>query len=239
MAVAGNPPLQPAQSGVQQEGHHHQRGGAQQDHGHVPLADGGVEQAAQAAAPHEGGEDRRPDGVDRGDADACQKHGDGQGDLDVEQAVGRGHPHAGGRLLHVLGHLGQAQGAVAHDGQQGVEGQTHHGGGGAGVQHHHDKAQQGQGGDGLDQVHHPEDDLPQPGEAVGDQAQGDPHQNGQKQGGQHQGQVVPDQRDTHLSPPPFRRPRGTTWRCSRSTSPPSTSARMAAGMAPCRISCWN
>ena len=234
-AAARHPPLHPAQSGVQHQGHGHKDGGAPQNHGHVLLADGGVEQPAQSAAPHEGGEDGGADGVDGGNADAGDQHGGGQGDVHMEQAVGGAHAHAGGGLLQVAGHLGQAQGGVPGDGQQGVEGQTDHGGGGAWPGDDHNHAQQGQGGDGLNQVHHPQQGLADAGGEVGQQPQGHPGGHGQNQGGQHQGQVVPDHGNTHVPAPPFRRPLGTTRFCRASTSPPSTRARMAAGMAPWRI----
>ena len=122
--------------------------------------------------PHEGGKDGGADGIDGGDADAGEEHGQGQGDLDVEQAVGRGHAHSRWPPPSYGRALGTGPGAVAHDGQQGVQGQAHHGGGGAGVQHHHNEAQQGQGGDGLDQVHYPQNDLARPGAQVGEPAPG-------------------------------------------------------------------
>ena len=44
--------------------------------------------------PHEGGKDRGADGVDRGDADAGEDDGGGQGEFHMEQAVHPGHAHA-------------------------------------------------------------------------------------------------------------------------------------------------
>ena len=64
---------------VQQQGHGHQRCGAGENHGHVVAADAGIDEVAQAAAAHRGGEYRRADGVDHGDAQAGEQHGHGQG----------------------------------------------------------------------------------------------------------------------------------------------------------------
>ena len=126
--------------------------------------------------------------------------------------VAAAHAHAGGGLLQVAGHLLKAQTGVAHDGQQGIEGQAQHSRGGAGVHDHHDKAQQGQGGDGLNKVHHPEDDFSQFGGQVGQKAQRHPGGDGQGEGGEHQGQVIPNHGKTHLTTPPFPMVRRVTYR---------------------------
>ena len=124
---------------------------------------------------------------------------------------------------------------VAHNGQQGVEGQTHNDGGLSGPHKHHDNTQQSQGGGGLDEVHHPQDDLARPGIEVGENAQGDTGDEGKQQGHNDHGQVFKDNLEGHRSPPPFRMPRGTARRWRPSTREPSTKARMAAGTAPSRM----
>ena len=154
----------------------------------------------------------------------------------MEEAVDAGHPHPLGRLLDGGGHLAQPQGDVAHDGQEGVEGQP---------QNHcwlarpqggdHDDAQQGQGGGGLNEVHHPQDHAPGRAAEIAQQAQGHPDENGDDNGEHHHGQVFHHHGEGHASPPPFRSPLGTTCFWSRSMSPPRRKASRAAGTAPSRI----
>ena len=94
------------------------------------------------------------------------------------------------RLDQVLRHLVQPQAGVADDGQQGVEGQTHDDSGLARTDEHHDDAQQCQGGGGLDQIHHSEDDLPGSRIKVAEDAKGNTRQDGEDEGGDHQRQVL-------------------------------------------------
>ena len=220
---------------IQDQGHGHQHAGAQQDGLHIILTDAGGDEAAQSTAPHEGGKDRGADGVDRGDADAGEDDGGGQGELHMEQAVHPGHAHAPAGLDEVLRHLAQAQVGVPYDGQQGVEGQTDDDGGLARPHEDHDDAQKGQGGGGLDQVHHPEHHPPGGGVEVAQDAQWDAGQNGKDQGGHHKGQMSQDHGEGHVAEPPFRSPLGTVRRWSRSTRVPRAKASRAAGMAPSRI----
>ena len=112
----------------------------------------------------------------------------------MEEAVDAGHPHPLGRLLDGGGHLAQPQGDVAHDGQEGVEGQP---------QDHcwlarpqggdHDDAQQGQGGGGLNEVHHPQDHAPGRAAEIAQQAQGHPDENGDV--------IGPDRKDSLVVAP--------------------------------------
>ena len=183
-------PLRHAHQQVQNQGRRHEYAGAAQDGLHVLLADAGGDDAAQASAAHKGGKDRGADGVDCGNADAGEDDGGGDGDLHMDEAVGTGHAHAPARLDQVLRHLVQPQAGVADDGQQGVEGQTHDDSGLARTDEHHDDAQQCQGGGGLDQIHHSEDDLPGSRIKVAEDAKGNTRQDGEDEGGDHQRQVL-------------------------------------------------
>ena len=109
-----------AQSSIQDKGHDHEYQCAHEDHAHIFLTDGGVEQAAQTSSTHEGGKHGGADGVDCGDADACDQHGDRKRDFHMEQPIGPTHSHASGRLLQVFRHLGQAERGIAYDGKQGI-----------------------------------------------------------------------------------------------------------------------
>ena len=197
---------------IQNEGHGHEHTGAAENGLHIILPDAGVDDVAQASAAHHGGKDRRADGVDSGDAHAGKDDGGGQGNLHPPQLVHAGHAHAGGRLFQSRGHLVEAQHRVAYDGEQGIEGQAHNDGGLPGTHKYHDDTQQSQGGGGLNEVHHPENDLACPGIEVGEYAQGDAGDEGKKQGHNDHGQVLKDHLEGHRSPPPFRMPRGTARR---------------------------
>ena len=112
------------------------------------------------AAAHESCEYRSADGVYHRDADAGEHRGEGQGELHHQHPVGLAHAHAPGGFLHTRVHLLESQAGVPHDGQQGVQRDAGDDRQLAGVQHHHDDAQKGQGGNGLQQVHNPQDDGP-------------------------------------------------------------------------------
>ncbi len=227
-------PLEPAHHQVQNHGDDHQDAGGRQQLSHVRNPDGLGDDAAQTAAAHEGGEDRRADGVHHRDADAGEHGGEGQGKFHHQNPVGLAHAHAPGRLLHAGVHLLKPQAGVPHDGQQGVQGDARDDRQLAGVQHHHDDAQQCQGGNGLQQIHDPQDDGPGHLGHIGPDAQGKADRDGQQTGRQHNEQVLENQIPAHL-PASFRRPRGVTFFWSRSMTAPKRMARMAAGMAPSRI----
>ena len=182
--------LEPAHQQVQRHGDDHEHAGSRRDRAHVLDADGLGDHAAKAAAANEGCEYSRADGIDHSDADAGEHRGEGQGELHHQRPVGLAHAHAPGGLLHAGIDALQAQTGVADDGEEGVEGDAQDHGGLTGVQHHHDDAQQSQGGDGLQQVHDPQDHGAGVLGDIGPDAKGQADGDGEQAGGQHDEQML-------------------------------------------------
>lgn len=143
-------------------------------------------------------------------------------------------PAAHGSFLDGRADFGQAQHRIADNRQQRVERQTDDNGLFAGADDDHDQAEHCQGGNGLEQVSQVEDYLPGLGEEVGDHTQEQSRYNGNADGTEYNGEMFNQEFGSHFAPP-FRRLRGVTAICRRSMSLPSTTAIMAAGMAPARI----
>ena len=81
-AVTVKPAFDIGHAGIEGDGHDHEGQGARCDEPHVLGVYAPVDDGAQSATPHEGGEDRRPDGGDGGDADSGEDDREGNGEFD-------------------------------------------------------------------------------------------------------------------------------------------------------------
>ena len=233
-ALFPHPALGPAHQQVDDDGDDHQRAGAAENGREILRADAAVDHAAEAAAAHKGREDCRADGVDYGDTDAGEDRGEGEGELHHDEAVDPAHAHAAGGLLDAGVHLLEAEAGISDDGQQGIEGDAHNDCDLTGPKEDHQNAQQGQGGDGLQQVDDAENDAPGLGIEVSQYAEGQTDEHREDAGRENNEQVFPNKAPGHFRTS-FRIPRGVTFFCRRSIRAPMTMASRAAGIAPSRI----